>query len=224
MKFYVYVIKNKINNKVYIGKTSNLKTRWQKHLSAARLNKNAFLIHRAINKHGKENFEFSSIDESDSEFLILKKEEYWINFYKSNIYIHGHLYGYNLTNGGEGISGHKHSDEAKLKMSIASKGIFKSKDHKNSLSLAHMNKTLTKKHKENIGKAISGKKRSKLSKLKYSISKSGENNPSAKLNKIKVIEIKKLLLILTIKEIAKKYKVSNRAILDIKNNKTWINI
>ena len=45
---------------------------------------------------------------------------------------------HNKTDGGEGISGHIHTEETKQKMSNASKGIAKSEEHKQKLSVSHI--------------------------------------------------------------------------------------
>lgn len=52
---YIYIIQNKINLKIYVGQTNNIKTRWNSHKSAARRqDKHDFsYIHRAINKYGE---------------------------------------------------------------------------------------------------------------------------------------------------------------------------
>ena len=67
--FYVYKITNKVNGKVYIGKTDNVQKRWNKHVSASQKpnNKNHQLIHKAIAKYGTTNFSIEKIEEFISE-------------------------------------------------------------------------------------------------------------------------------------------------------------
>lgn len=57
-KGYIYLFRNKLNNKCYIGKTNNIKRRYSNHISG----KTDSYIHRAILKYGIENFEFLIID------------------------------------------------------------------------------------------------------------------------------------------------------------------
>lgn len=127
-KTFIYKIINNINHKIYVGKTSNQNplNRWAKHLSTAKhktTSNHAYqLIHKSINKYGKENFTFKIIEICDSELLGLECEKYWIEFYKTNVYKFGNDFGYNLTEGGDGSSGFKHSQESKNKMSLARKG------------------------------------------------------------------------------------------------------
>ena len=56
------------------------------------------------------------IGEVETENEASHIEMFFIAFFKSNICRYGPNFGYNLTDGGEGLSGHKHTDEAKKKM------------------------------------------------------------------------------------------------------------
>ena len=58
-KAYIYSIKNKENGKCYIGSTNNPRVRWSKHKGdLARSTHHSFVLQRAWNKYGKDNFEF----------------------------------------------------------------------------------------------------------------------------------------------------------------------
>lgn len=224
--FNIYLIKNKLNNKVYIGKTKSLDARLAKHFSCAKTGINCFVIHKAIAKWGLQNFEVFVLEKLADEQLAIEKEVFWIDHYKSNITKYGNEFGYNLTAGGEGLSGYKHTEESKILMSIASLGKPKSEDHKKSLSESHAGKSLSAQHKLNIGKSVSGKTRGEDSKIKYSESKTGSKNPQSKLTDFLVKEIKIILNsgTISIKDLAVKYGVSPRTIRDVKNNKTWTHI
>lgn len=115
----IYKITNLINNKVYIGQSIDCQRRWTEHKRSGRINpistKNTrdynVPIHCAIRKYGVENFQFEIIEECERNVLDTK-EQYWIEFYKSNI----ENKGYNLTGGGQknfSLKGEKHS-QAKL--------------------------------------------------------------------------------------------------------------
>lgn len=112
----IYKVENIINGKVYIGKTTQLLCKRKcHHKDCARTNKYNSYFHKAIRKHGWDNFEWSVIDTATNEKELNEKEIYWINFYKiKNI-------SYNITIGGDGATGHKHSSESRLKMSEANK-------------------------------------------------------------------------------------------------------
>ena len=77
----IYMIKNMINGKVYIGQAVNIERRWNEHISE--LNGNRHFnqhLQRAWNKYGANNFIFSVIEKC-SENNLTKREQYWINYY-----------------------------------------------------------------------------------------------------------------------------------------------
>ena len=95
----IYKIENKINGKVYIGQSVNIKKRFIEHRYRAYDTKDektfGLYLYCAIRKYGKENFSFSIIEECSTEALN-EKEIYWIRYYQSN----QKEYGYNLSDGG----------------------------------------------------------------------------------------------------------------------------
>ena len=95
MSIGIYKIENLINHKIYIGQSIEIEKRWQKHLNA----KDNFVIHKALQKYGKENFSFQIIEECDLLDLD-NKEQYWINYYNSLI-----PSGYNMIPGGSNGAG-----------------------------------------------------------------------------------------------------------------------
>lgn len=94
MKKSIYIIKNNINNKVYIGQSVDPKKRFISHISRATTNADHSAIHDAINKYGKEHFWYEILEENIENYN--EKEKYWIKYYNSIT-----PYGYNLTIGGE---------------------------------------------------------------------------------------------------------------------------
>ena len=96
--FYIYKIINKINNKVYIGKTGrNIDVRWREHCSKASQGINTYL-YNAIRKYGENNFIIEEIDKTENSNEINLLEQKWITFYDSS----NKNKGYNLTKGGDG--------------------------------------------------------------------------------------------------------------------------
>lgn len=116
--YWIYCIENKINGKKYIGKATSPKRRWSSHISISN-KKSSYqkYIHRALAKYGKDNFWFRCIDFTLSEKEALDQEKYWIEFFKTN----DRNIGYNLTTGGEGNSGYKHTSETKKMLSEIAK-------------------------------------------------------------------------------------------------------
>jgi group I intron endonuclease len=87
----IYAIKNKTNNKLYIGSSVSPTQRWQKeHLPALNKNKhyNRHLQH-SWNKYGENNFEFLILEECN-ENLLVEREGYWIEHHKSWNRDHGY--------------------------------------------------------------------------------------------------------------------------------------
>lgn len=104
---YIYSITNNINQKKYIGKTSqtNPYTRWKQHLQLARSKNNlqennsahSMPIIRAISKYGESNFKFRVLEECTEE-SVNEREEHYIRKYNTADGV-----GYNCTYGGDGI-------------------------------------------------------------------------------------------------------------------------
>ena len=94
MKKDIYIIRNTINDKVYIGQAKNAAERWLKHLSAARKKYN-YVIARAMNKYGIENFYYQILESQISDYD--EREKYWIKKYNSRV-----PNGYNVAIGGNG--------------------------------------------------------------------------------------------------------------------------
>lgn len=96
----VYKIRNLINNKQYIGiTTKTLNTRWEQHCRDARLGRDNYLLHKAINKYGEDNFIIEEIDIANSVEELKQKEIYYIQYYQT--YCKNYDTGYNMTPGGD---------------------------------------------------------------------------------------------------------------------------
>lgn len=90
-KGWIYCIRNKVNNKKYIGKTSDIKgykKRWGHHKSTLKHNKHpSENLQKDYNKHGLEKFEFTILDEFafyDKELLekaLEDMEKFYINLW-----------------------------------------------------------------------------------------------------------------------------------------------
>jgi group I intron endonuclease len=105
VRYVIYIIKNQINGKVYIGKTSkSIEERWKKHLKNADLKINRRL-YDSINKYGRDKFIILEIDFTEDVNLIDEMESWYIYLFRSK----NPEYGYNMTYGGDGgdtISGY----------------------------------------------------------------------------------------------------------------------
>lgn len=111
----IYVRPNLINGKKYVGQATDLKKRqndWkcltQKYAGPA--------INAARAKYGIDNFGFEILKECKDDEL-----DYWEKYYIKELNTKA-PYGYNLTDGGGGMSGYTLSEETRKKMSEIQKG------------------------------------------------------------------------------------------------------
>ena len=147
--YIVYMHINKINQKKYIGITSqSANNRWRNGKGYCECPK----FYNAINKYGWENFEHQILYIQLTKEQAEEKEKELIAKYKTN----EKEYGYNISNGGNSIG--KMSDETKIKISNSARGRKFSEDHKRKIGLAQLG---PKNH--NYGKNISNDIRLKMS-------------------------------------------------------------
>lgn len=133
----VYLIRNTINGKVYVGSSIDIADRKIHHFSDARCNRHAnSYFQNAFNKYGESNFEFMVLEETTMNTLIAR-EQYWMDYYDAC----NRKRGYNISPIADHPSPwiHKkhHSKETIRKMSLAKKGKVFSKEHRKNLSLSH---------------------------------------------------------------------------------------
>lgn len=87
----IYIIKNDINDKVYIGQSINVENRFKEHCKG---NYDNSIIDAAIQKYGKEHFWYEILEEKTENYN--DQERYWIQYYNSLT-----PNGYNILMGGE---------------------------------------------------------------------------------------------------------------------------
>ena len=94
MKGLIYVIRNTINDKVYVGQTTQtINIRFTNHKMASRTGEDT-KFYRAMRKYGEENFYPELLEQVEIEDLN-DRERYWIKYYNS------YYNGYNSTLGGD---------------------------------------------------------------------------------------------------------------------------
>jgi hypothetical protein len=111
--YSIYKITNIINNKIYIGFCSNFKKRIYRHkYNAFFLRRNQYL-YNSLRKYGLENFIFEEIYVTkDKEHCLSEMEPFFIKEFGAE---------YNMTKGGEGCLGYKHTEKTKKILSDLSK-------------------------------------------------------------------------------------------------------
>ena len=129
----VYLIKNKLTGKVYVGSSSSsIKERWRTHARDLRKCKHhSSHLQYAWNKYGEDSFEWKVLEECNPE-KCLEREQYYINHYNSS----NKEFGYNLLPFAGSSFGSKTSDETKSKISAAKTGHKFSEEHKRKISEA----------------------------------------------------------------------------------------
>lgn len=215
----IYRIRNLINNKIYIGQSSNIKRRWEDHKYKLNHQKHPnFHLQSSWNKYEEKNFVFEIIEKMKNSIkeLLREREQYWCDFYDAS----NPSKGYNSRIIVESNLGLKSSEKTKKKLSEAKKGI---KHH-----------MYGKHHKENTKKKISesqigsknhnfGKKCLENIKQNLSNKFSGEGSSSAKLSWEEINEIREKYKTgnYSYEKLGKFYNVTGSAIGRIINNKTW---
>jgi group I intron endonuclease len=95
----VYIYRNTVNQKVYVGKTAfALRKRHLEHLAMVRYGDNSY-FHNALRKNGPEIFEVCVVTFARSDEEASELEKMFIERYRAT----DPKYGYNLTAGGDGL-------------------------------------------------------------------------------------------------------------------------
>jgi group I intron endonuclease len=117
MESGIYLIRNIVNDKKYIGSTvsfQGFKIRWRRHKTQLNGGYHANLhLQASWKKYGEENFEFTILEICQDDLLITREQK-WIDHFISS----DNKYGYNLREAG---SHGRHSEETKRKISESQK-------------------------------------------------------------------------------------------------------
>ncbi len=153
----IYIHRNIINNKAYIGITSMTpQSRWGND-GVNYLKKDNRVFAKAIKKYGWDKFEHiiwaDGLSEDDAKLWEVRL----IALFQTNVCKWGKkAMGYNMTDGGEGTVGYTHTQEFKNKMSIV-----------------HTGKHVDDKTRKKISQSTIGKKKTEETKYKISNAKKG---------------------------------------------------
>lgn len=144
-RYVVYSHRCLVTDKVYIGITCQKpENRW----GGGKNYKGCKHFYNAILKYGWDNFEHLILAEGLNKKTACQLEIYLIGVYKSiNM-------SYNITGGGEGVSGTHHSSEFRTRLSRTRKGIQYSKDTLKKMSESHKGKRLTEAAKAKISRPV----------------------------------------------------------------------
>jgi len=114
---FVYLITNAVNGKRYVGiTTATIDARWRRHVSHAKGGGKQALA-CAIRKHGVESFSVRQLEECVDEAILRERERHWIRELSTLAPV-----GYNLTEGGEGVFGYRHTEECRRRFGAKLRG------------------------------------------------------------------------------------------------------
>jgi group I intron endonuclease len=140
------------NGKSYVGYTQDLVKRIKEHTSLAKTSGD-YLIHRAIRKYGWDQFRVEVLFESNDLQKLKSKEIEKIVELDTHV---SSKRGYNLTRGGDGVLGHRHSPQTKEKLRLSHLGKKLLPETKRKIAEAHRGRKNTPEHNRNISLAMMG--------------------------------------------------------------------
>lgn len=178
----VYLVRCLSNDKVYVGIADKVGSRQRQHLGDARRNPK-YPFQKALRKHGISNFEWIVVSTLPSREEACLLERLLISVLLAT----EPEYGYNLTDGGEGVRGPRvhrksqkgrvFSDEHRARMSQSrrKRGPF-SLESREKMSKTHMGKpaNFSPEALAKISAANKGKKRSAATRAKMSVARKGK--------------------------------------------------
>jgi len=160
----IYCIKNKINNKIYIGSSKDIYDRWSHHKIYLRKNQHYNNhLQNSWNIYREENFNFLILQECTEDNLT-ECEQDWINKFDAC----NPKNGYNKRIIAQNNSGLKHTEETKRKIGEAGKGrkhteITKQKIGNANRGKKHSLESIEKSRLGNIGRKHSSETKLKMS-------------------------------------------------------------
>ncbi len=141
------------SGKTYIGSAIDLRGRFISHKSLLKRGKHTSIhLQRAWNKDKSKSFKFKLLEKVNKKEDLLKREQYWLDKYKS----HNGKFGYNICKVAGSSLGCKASKKTKKLLSKAKKGKKFTDEHKTKISKALKQYKRTEKHNKNISKSLTG--------------------------------------------------------------------
>jgi len=137
----IYIIKNILNNKIYIGSAINITRRWYRHKTDlnCKIHDNQKL-QRAWNKYGKENFSFEILELVNDKTKLIEREQFYLDsiLFASLDIKKFSLMGYNINPTAYSSLGRAHTEETKKKIGDGNRGKIVSDEARENLRKSHL--------------------------------------------------------------------------------------
>lgn len=163
-----------------------LEYRWGKHLISVRCG-SEYHFHRAIRKHGKDVFEGIVLEECSTLDELKSAERRWIWLLATN---HPE-YGYNMTLGGDGIFGHKMTEQSRQRMRDSHLGKKLPEEQKRKISEAMKRRYSDPEERKRTSEALMGHEVSDATREKISQTHLGKIKSISEETKLKISIVNK---------------------------------
>ena len=210
----VYKITNKISGKLYIGQTvQKVSTRWIQHKCDAKTRKYHSVLHRAMNKHGIENFEIKIIARCNSMEEMNHREAYYINTFNTLA-----PNGYNAAEGGKN---HRLTDAQKIKLSKLKMGVKTGKTWNKGISPSYETRMKIKYASTGKRNGMYGKCHSEETKKKIAEKRKGTKSPAHVIENLAAINRRPVtcnengMIFRSAKEAAKYFSITPQAVTGV---------
>jgi group I intron endonuclease len=175
------------NGKIYIGKSTNIYKRINRHKNCSKHVDNRYLLQNAIIKHGWDSFSveileiFENFKSSEDNDYLLDRESHYIRHFESNNLDKG----YNICEYSTDTGGKPLSEDHKEKIRKSLLGRKFSEETKQKMRQAQLGKKLSEEQKEKLRRANLGKKVSDETKEKLRIANTGRVKSPETIEKLK---------------------------------------
>lgn len=157
----------------YIGKSIDVEGRLRDHLKLSGPRKSGSHLRRAIAKYGRDSFKCTVLEECKDEATALLSEIFWIAFLDTKS-----PYGFNLTDGGEGVSGAVPSEETRAKISAGNRGKAVSAETRAKIGAASRARVCTDEARANMSASRRGRTHTPETRAKMSAALMGNSRGS----------------------------------------------
>lgn len=124
----VYQLRNVVNGKLYIGSSTMLRKRRNRHFDQLRHGKHhSIYLQRSYNRYGFDKIVFEILEIIEDQSILIQREQYYIDQFKPK---------YNMCKKAESTTGFKMSAKTRKKMSKSHTGLHRSFEHRKALSKA----------------------------------------------------------------------------------------